>query len=431
MFKALLCRNGFGITRKSPTPKLDPLFYHWPFPFPLRFLCTSTTTTSDSDPHSSSFVVSYLINNLGFSPESALKASKQVHFKTSEKPDSVLSFFRTHGFPDSDIPNIIKRHPWLLSCDPNKRVLPKFKFLLSKGASASDIVRIAGRNRNFVKLGLVNQVIPTYKLLRRFLQSDENTIASIITYAYLLSSDSLAPNIKLLVDSDVASSSIYRILRVRPNVICNRDLGKFVDELKRLGFDASKTYFGDALLAKTGTSNSRWNEKIETYKRWGWSEETVLEMVRRQPKCMLASTDKINRVMQFWVNQLGWDSSYLVKGPGIFSYSFEKRVVPRALVIHYLLSKGLVRKTASLVSPFFMSDKLFLQKYVECFEEEEASLLLKLYHGKVNMEDDKRAQENRWHVPFIKYLTCEKCVIVVGWGVTHSHTQAWWASSNE
>lgn len=246
-----------------------------------------------------------------------------------------------------------------------------------------------------MKLGLVNQVIPTYKLLRRFLQSDENTIASIISYAYLLSSDSLAPNIKLLVDSDVASSSIYRILRVRPNVICNRDLGKFVDELKRLGFDASKTYFGDALLAKTGTSNSRWNEKIETYKRWGWSEETVLEMVRRQPKCMLASTDKINRVMQFWVNQLGWDSSYLVKGPGIFSYSFEKRVVPRALVIHYLLSKGLVRETASLVSPFFMSDKLFLQKYVECFEEEEASLLLKLYHGKVNMEGDKRGQENR------------------------------------
>ncbi|KAJ1395073.1 Transcription termination factor, mitochondrial/chloroplastic [Sesbania bispinosa] len=131
-------------------------------------------------------------------------------------------------------------------------------------------------------------------------------------------SKSLAENVKLLIDNGVASSNISRILRLKPYVLCSTNLGKIVQEVKDLGFDPSKSYSGDALLAKRATRKSKWDEKIDTYKRWGWSEETILEAFKKQPQCMLRSSDKINRVMQFWVNQLGWDFSYLVKAPGIF-----------------------------------------------------------------------------------------------------------------
>ncbi|KAJ1407631.1 Transcription termination factor, mitochondrial/chloroplastic [Sesbania bispinosa] len=383
MFKAFLCHNGLGITRKSTL---------LPFPFSLTFCSTST-----SDPHS--FAVSYLINNFGFSPESALKASKILRFKTSEKPDSVVSFLRNHGFPDSDIRTIIRREPWLLSCDANKRVLPKFQFFLSKGASTSDIVRIVTGNPRFVKLSLENRVLPAYNLVNKFLQSEDKALNSIIYCPSLLASDVFTLNVKKLVDNGVASSNISRILRLTPYILCSATLGKTVQELKDLGFDPSKSYFGVALLAKRATSKSKWDEKIDTYKRWGWSEKTILEAFKRQPNCMTISIDKINRVMQFWINELGWDSSYLVKGPGIISYSLEKRVIPRALVLHYLLSKGLRSKSTNLLTPFMISEKQFLHRFVKCFDEEETSQILKLYWGKMNVEN-KRAQgrgESHFH----------------------------------
>ncbi|CAL5184412.1 unnamed protein product [Lathyrus oleraceus] len=381
MFKALLHPNDSAISTTSR------ILCNLHFPFSHKFLTTTTT----SNPHSPSFAVSYFINNLKFSSESALKASKLVHFKTSKKPDSVLSFFRTHGFTDSDIHKIIRREPWLLSCDTQKRVLPKFQFLLSKGASTSDVVRIVVGNPRFMKSSLNNRVIPIYNLVTQYLQSDQKTIASIIACPSLLCSDYLAPNINMMAENGVCYSSIYRILRTRPNVIfCRlRELEETVKELKNMGFDPSKSYFGDALLGKIGLSKSKWNERIDTFKSWGWSEETVLEAIKRQPKCMLASNDKINRVMSFWVNEMDWDSSYLVKGPGMFGYCLEKRIIPRAMVIFYLLAKGLRSEKASLLSPFYVSEKLFLERYVLCFKEEESSHLLKLYHAMMKLGDKK------------------------------------------
>ncbi|XP_073226851.1 transcription termination factor MTERF15, mitochondrial-like [Cicer arietinum] len=378
MFKFSLSLNAFAISTTLS---------HFPFPFSLKFLTTTAT--------SNSFAVSYFINKFNFSPEFALKASKQVRFNSSQKPDSVLNFFTTHGFTDTDMQNIIKREPWLLNCDTHKRVLPKFQFLLSKGASPSDIVRMVSGSPRFMKLSLDDRVIPTYNSISKFLCSDQNAIASIISCPSLLSSKFVTENVKLLVNHGVENPSIFRIIHSRANVICSNpfELEKTLQELKIMGFDPSKSYFADALLAMRCISKSKWNEKIDAYKKWGWSEETIKEMVSRQPKCMLVSIDKINRVMEFWVNQLGWDDSYLVMRPGIFAYSLENRVIPRAVVVRYLLSKGLMNENASLTTAFFMSEKLFIEKYVECFEVEEASQVLKLYREKMNVED-KIAKDN-------------------------------------
>ncbi|GAU47451.1 hypothetical protein TSUD_404000 [Trifolium subterraneum] len=354
--------------------------HHSPFQFSLKFLTTSP---------SHSFAASYLIDKFGFSSEFAFKASKIVHFKTSKKPDSVLNFFTTHGFTDSDIHSIIKREPWLLSCDTQKRILPKFQFLLSKGASNSDIVRMVVGNPRFLKPSLNNRVIPVYKLVTRFLKSEQRAIATVISLPYLLCSDYVIPNVNLMVDKGVCDSSISKIFSSNIIFCKPRVLEDMVEELKNMGFDPSKIYFGDALLAKLGLSKSKWDEKIDTFKKWGWSDETILEAIRKQPKCMLVSTDKINRVMQFWVNDLGWDSFYLAKGPGMFSYGLEKRIVPRAMVVFCLHSKGLRSESASLLSPYFVSEKLFLERFVLRFKEEETAHLLNLYRTMMKVGDKK------------------------------------------
>ncbi|XP_061341132.1 uncharacterized protein LOC133287521 [Gastrolobium bilobum] len=392
MFDSLRCRALVHLK----TPKFYPLL---PLSFSLKLKFSTSTSESESESHS--FVVSYLINNVGFPPETALKASKQLRFKTSEKPDSVLTFFRDRGFSHSNICHIVRKEPWLLSWDPHKTILPKFVFFLSKGASASDIARLLTANPRILQRSLQKHIIPLYEMVNRFLQSDKNTITCIIRNSISFSYTLTIQNVKLLIDYGVCDLSIARLLITRPSLFGSNNLLKTVEEVKGLGFDPSKSTFAVALLAMKTVSKARWDEKVDILKKWGWSDEIVLQAFRKQPNLMLVSGDKINLVMSFWVNQLGWDALDLARGPDIFGYSFEKRMVPRASVLQFLLRKGLRSKSASLLIPFTMPEKSFLSKFVHCFKED-ASYLLKLYEEKLNLEYSRE----KTGMPFSKYFFC-------------------------
>lgn len=352
-----------GIFEKSPTLQC------YPSPaFSLKF------TTGNH-----SFTVSYLIKSLGFSQEAALNVSKKVRFQTSEKPDSVVSFFRSLGFSESLINDLIRKDPALLLCDPQKRILPKFEFFLSKGASNSDIAIMMHKSTRFLERSLANHIIPSYELLIRFFQTDEGAVDFIKGYPDILYDTRAIQSINLLLKNGVSGTSVALIMRRRPrSLFCADDLIKVVEEIKCLGFDPLSATFGVALLAKMCMSKSSWEAKVDVYKRWGWSEEAWSEAFRKQPHCMLASKDKIDAVMSFWSNHLGLNPLILVKGPNLFGFSLKKRIIPRAAVLDYLQSKALITKNASLLVPFEISEKKFLERFVKRYEEHNHHLL-KLY----------------------------------------------------
>ncbi|CAJ2662103.1 unnamed protein product [Trifolium pratense] len=278
----------------------------------------------------------------GCSPQSASKlcSTYNVTFKTAQKPDSVLTFF--NSFSNSQLRDIVAKLPGLLSCNPSIRVLPKFQFLLSKGASNSDIVNLVSKSQP------MNWFIDCCNQTRTLL---------LVQYNFQLYFATVS-----------------------------------IEELKDLGINPSRISFGIALKAKLTVSKTLWKEKdvrevvnqlkVNAFKKWGWSDEDVREAFKKMPHCMLASIDKINLVMSFWVNQLGWDALALVKGPAIFSNSLEKRIIPRASVVQFLLKKGLRKKDASLTYPFVVSEQVFLDTCIKRFMEE-SSYLLKLYEEKL------------------------------------------------
>ena len=63
----------------------------------------------------------------------------------------------------------------------------------------------------------------------------------------------------------------------------------------------------------------------------------------------------------------------------------EKTIIPRALVVQYLLAKGLRKKSASCYTPFVVSEKEFMEKYVIRFKED-THQLLKLYQEKNSVQ---------------------------------------------
>ncbi|KAL2339055.1 hypothetical protein Fmac_013501 [Flemingia macrophylla] len=341
---------------------------------------TSKGFSTTSDGIGESFTISYLTASCGFSPEAALKASKRLRLQSPQKPDAVISFFRSHGFSHSQIHHIFGVAPDLMTCNPTKRLLPKFNFLSSKGASPDHIILIATKCPRILRYSLRNYIAPAFHLLRSFCPSDRKALAVLLACPNFIGDCRVTANVNTLQRAGLAPSSIRYLLSTRPSVLCS-DLKTVIHEVKLLGFDPSKLGFTVALLAKRAVSKSLWDAKVDAFRRWGWSEDEVLAAFRNQPSVMLRSMDKINGVLAFWMGRLGWDHSALVASPTLFSYSLEKRVIPRALVVQHLISRGLIKKGASLVTPFSMTDEAFLQKYVKCFEDE-TSTLLELYQGK-------------------------------------------------
>ncbi|XP_057434224.1 uncharacterized protein LOC130726920 [Lotus japonicus] len=354
-------------------------------------LCSNLKTTitrtpsflqhfSSSEQHS--FTTNYLINNLAFSPETASSISTRVRLDNSEKPDSVLALFRTHGFTNHQLSQIIRTRPLFLSSDPNTAILPKFNFLLSKGASTSDLVEIITKDPWLMHYSLENAITPCYDFLKRYLVSDESTIEAIKSCTGLIYSKHPEKNIQTLLENGVPESQVP-ILLCRSGYLLKRhdpsDFKKAVEEVKEMGFDPNKKFFIVALNAKT-MKVSLWERKIDLYKKWGWSEEIVVSVFKRYPWCMLASEKKIETVMEFWVNQMGWDSLVLAKHPVLLWISLEKIIIPRAFLLQSLQSRGLI-KDAKSPAAFKVPEKMFLQKFVNCFEEESAQLL-ELYKEK-------------------------------------------------
>ncbi|XP_073219856.1 uncharacterized protein [Cicer arietinum] len=357
-----------------------------PFSISLFSLNFKFCSTSTFDPHA--FTVSYLIDTCGFSPETASNVSQKITLTNTQKPDSVLDFFRTFGFSNSQLRDILRREIGLLSCDPKKVVLPKFQFLLSKGASNSDIVRIVTASPRLLKRSLENHIIPAYESAREILQSDKQTIASVKRFCYLCQ-DGVESNIKLMLDNGVSHSNIARLFNWWPSIFCSSDLLITIEELKELGFNSTTSAYSSAFLAKRTVTKDKWAEKVETFKKWGWSDEQIIRTFRKQPFIMLVSRHKVNAIMSFWVYHLGFDSLDIVKCPAILQLSLEKRIIPRASVVQFLASKGLRRKGASKYTPYLLSEKLFRNKFVKGFEEH-SSYLLKLYEEKISVADSSQ-----------------------------------------
>uniref|UniRef100_A0A5B7BJP6 Mitochondrial transcription termination factor family protein n=1 Tax=Davidia involucrata TaxID=16924 RepID=A0A5B7BJP6_DAVIN len=358
----------------------------------LYFLQSRPLSSLESIPNTSnehSFTVTYLIDSCGFSPEKALSASKYINFKTPEKPDSVLAFFKNHGFTKTQISTLIAGLPPVLLSDPKKTLLPKIEFFHSKGISSPDITKIISRTPSILKRSLENQIIPSFNFFNNLLKSNEKTTAAIKRFAGLLLYDLqtyVAHNIGILREVGVPESNIVVLLTYQPRAfMTNTDRFKeIVEEVKKMGFNPVRMKFVIAIHALRAMSKLTWEKKVEVFKKWGWSEDEILVAFGKHPWCMMASEDKITGVMDFFVNKMGWESSIVARRPGLISLSLEKRIVPRCLVYQDLLSKGLIKKDFSLATMLECPEKLFLKKVVRCCKEE-APEVLKLYQEKLDL----------------------------------------------
>ncbi|XP_031258129.1 uncharacterized protein LOC116116174 isoform X2 [Pistacia vera] len=162
-----------------------------------------------------------------------------------------------------------------------------------------------------------------------------------------------------------------------------------------MGINPKKSRFVTAIITMLVNPKSYWDKKIDVYKRWGWSEEEILTTFRKNPWCMMTSVDKIMGVMDQLVNKMGWEPSVIMKQSILLSLSLEKRIIPRASVLQYLSSTGLLKNNPyNPVTSFRLPEETFLQRFVNRYDE--APQLMKLYREAGSFKDGR--EKGRQHL---------------------------------
>ncbi|KAA0049471.1 transcription termination factor MTEF1 [Cucumis melo var. makuwa] len=294
----------------------------------LRFLSTSSETVS--------------------SPKSSSLASNVVQINNNRK--AVISFFENHGFSESQIFDIVKKVPLILSVNP-ETLFPILLFFQSKA-----------------ELGTVEKTVATIKRFPRILGWNL----------------SVGPNIELLKQIGVPDSNISTYLQGQPKIFLTSSVRfkEIVERVTEMGFSPQRLQFLVAVFALRSMTKSSWDKKVEVYRKWGLSEEEIRLAFRRHPMCMAFSEDKTNGVMDFFVNKIGCQSSFVARKPSLLSFSLKKKILPRGYIYQVLLSKGLIKKHANIPMFVKISENRFVEKFINPHKEQIPGLL-ELYEQKL------------------------------------------------
>uniref|UniRef100_A0A7N0U2E1 Uncharacterized protein n=1 Tax=Kalanchoe fedtschenkoi TaxID=63787 RepID=A0A7N0U2E1_KALFE len=333
----------------------------------------------------SAFTVSYLVDSCGFTHEAATAAAAKFSLKSAEKPDKVLGLLRDYGFAGGDISRLLQHRPELIVTDPELTLRPKLDLLASLGPTQELLVKVVLRCPEILQKSREKSLVPSLEFLRSMLHTDENVLKAMSRCNRLLWFKLpvlLGPNVEFLREVGMPDNLISAFLKDRPSAFLASAarLRVLVDRARQMGFDPKRRGFVEAVSAFAGMSDKTWERKVEVFKKWGWSDDELVSAFKKFPLCMTSSEKKVDAVMDYLVNTMKLDPSFVARTSKLVTLSLEKRIIPRCSIIHWLLSKGvLLMQDVNLSNALTVSEDSFLRtfvtKYVETLPE-----LLDLYN---------------------------------------------------
>ncbi|CAM8926676.1 unnamed protein product [Rhodiola kirilowii] len=329
---------------------------------------------------SANFTISYLVDSCGLTKEAATKAAKRFNLKSAEKPDKVLSLLRDYGFKEGDISRLLIKRPTLILTDPEKFLRPKLNLLASLGPTQDLLVKVLLGCPEILHKSMDKTLVPSLEFLRSMLGSDENVLKAMSKCNWLLwfKPSLLGPNVVILREVGMSDDLILAFLKDRPRAFLASaaKLRVLVDRARQMGFDPKRRVFVEATNTFSVMSDKTWEQKVELFKKWGWSDDEVVSAFKKTPLFMTTSEKKVDAIMDYFVNTLKLDPSFVAKTPKLVTLSLEKRISPRCSLLQYLLSKGVLgAKDFTLNVVLTISEDNFCRKFVTKYEETLPELL--------------------------------------------------------
>uniref|UniRef100_A0A2P2JYN2 Uncharacterized protein LOC8276328 isoform X2 n=1 Tax=Rhizophora mucronata TaxID=61149 RepID=A0A2P2JYN2_RHIMU len=333
-------------------------------------------------PVSSSFTVQFLVKSCGLSLESAVSASKKIelHEKKLQKIESVVEFFKCHGFQDILLAKLIGKVPRVLKCRLQSNLKPKFEFLIENGFAGQLLQDLIFSNAPILFRSLGSHIKPSIEYLRCFIDSNEQIVVASNRSSWLLTKNLKAlmqPNIEFLLKEGMPVKSISKLIVRQPRALLAlpRRMTNAVKAVKNLGLQPETPSFGEAVRSLLAITESRLMKKMEVFKSMGWTEEEILLAFKQVPRCFQCSERKLQSSLDFYVNSLNLAPHTIIATPLLLLYSIDKRIRPRYNVLKFLELKKLIKIDKRIVWWLNMNEKNFVEKCIRKYVDEYPNLL--------------------------------------------------------
>ncbi|KAJ8541777.1 hypothetical protein K7X08_002593 [Anisodus acutangulus] len=334
-----------------------------------RYLFYSTVPAAWSS--RANVLVDFMVNSLGFSSQEAVSTSAKVtrlRLRNYE-PHLLLDLFEKVGLNKSQIKTLVSSSPQLFICSVDKTLKPKIKALQQLGLSGTDLVTFIKKS-DFLTRGLHTTIKPNLDYLKLLLGSHDSVARVVKREPRLLSKNLpkvISPNISLLQNLGFSQADIETIFKRHPRFLLSNPewLERAVHQAKNIfHIPRESRMFLHGIEVLVTLDNSKLARRSEIFRSFGWSDSDICTMVRKLPYCLTSSEDKIRITLKFFMNELGYESSYLASRPSLLKYSLEKRVMPRNEILKFLKENQFLKGKLSLYTVAKCSELKFLEKYV-------------------------------------------------------------------
>lgn len=319
------------------------------------------------------------MDSLRFSKQDAISVSskaKVTHLKSTVNSDLVVNIFKTYGLDLSQIRQIVSSVPKILTCKANKTLEPKIRVFQELGLPGSDLATLLRKNPEIFAFGLHTRIMPGLQLLRKLLGSDENVIEVMNKSRWLYFTNSsmkrLSTNVSLLQNFGLLNERIIMFILSNPEkLMVNPELLEsrldYVED--KLGISRESSAFIHALSVVLWCTDSEIEKKMQIFRSFGWSDSDIALLFRHQPYCLNKSETNIRDKLKFYMKDLGYTPSYLLSCASFFTFSLDKRVIPRNMMLKILKEKKLVNDKPSLITIASYTESKFLE-FLRGFEDE-------------------------------------------------------------
>ncbi|XP_074310803.1 transcription termination factor MTERF8, chloroplastic-like [Silene latifolia] len=306
---------------------------------------------------------------------------------SSEKEESVITLLKKHNFTDTQIAILEKKSPQIFRFKVESILEPKLNFLNENGFVGSLLSDVIVKNPSILRYSLVNQLIPNYEYLRELMKIDQSTSVAVVRKApRILTKDLrkfLQPNIDVLLGEGIPMSNILKLLTLHPtSLLQSVDRIQYgVATVREYGVERSENMFIYAFRVVMSMTESNWKKKMGIFKSLGWSDKDIASTMAHGPSCLALSEEKLRRAFEFFVKTMDLKPEDVINNPILFTYSLDKRTIPRCKVVMALKEENLL-KDLSIPTLLSMNEDKFAQKFI-LKHPTHSSSLWNLYRGAV------------------------------------------------
>ncbi|CAL9181087.1 unnamed protein product [Musa hybrid cultivar] len=342
--------------------------------YQLCGLFNFSTAKYGSSEQSSNFIV---VNPLQSCELSSEKAAKTAKYHTCCKNSSSLSteFFKQNGWSDTQVMKVTQKVPKLLRAKVETTLKPRMRSLQDMGFSDTEIVQLVSKCPTI----LFHNIQPNLNFLKSLLGSNERLLKACRRNRFLLTSSlaqKIEPNISLLRECGISDECIARMVVLNPGFVVrkNKFIKEVMEHVEELGVPHDCGMFPHALITVLNLSRSKCDATFATLKSFGWSQPDIVAILRKNPCVWRLSKKNISDKMTFLTKEAGCELQYIIRNPGILSYSLEKRVRPRHEVINFLEQNKLLDKGHSLLYVMPLTEQKFMNQFLFPYKEKFTAL---------------------------------------------------------